>query len=120
MYLGNDMQGASISAGSVAVDLDNDGDLELVTNNMDEPAYIYKNMTMENHKEINHRSLNMSVKYTKANPDGIGTKFFLKSAKQVDHQEIQTSNAYKVPGQRIAFTFLPGDKPVELMVLMAG
>jgi hypothetical protein len=48
---GNDMRDPSISAGSVAVDLDNDGDLELVTNNMDAPAYIYQNMTMENHKD---------------------------------------------------------------------
>jgi hypothetical protein len=73
----NDMQKASISAGSVAVDLDNDGDLELVTNNMDEPAYIYQNMTME--KSISDKKpafVKVSVKYTKANPDGIGAKLY--------------------------------------------
>jgi hypothetical protein len=115
---GNDMRDPSISAGSVAVDLDNDGDLELVTNNMDAPAYIYKNMTMENHKDNKPSFLKLSVKYTKANLDGIGTKFFLRSTKQVDHQEIQTSTAYEsTQGNNLLFTFLPGDKPVELMVL---
>jgi hypothetical protein len=115
---GNDMRNPSISAGSVAVDLDNDGDLELVTNNMDAPAYIYKNMTMENHKDNKPSFLKLSVKYTKANLDGIGTKFFLRSTKQVDHQEIQTSTAYEsTQGNNLLFTFLPGDKPVELMVL---
>jgi hypothetical protein len=36
----------------------------------------------------------------------------------VDHQEIQTSTAYEsTQGNNLLFTFLPGDKPVELMVL---
>ncbi|MEB0263035.1 MULTISPECIES: VCBS repeat-containing protein [unclassified Mucilaginibacter] len=114
---GNDMQDASISAGSIAVDLDNDGDLELVTNNMNAPASIYQNMTMENHKN-KPSFLKLSIKYTKANPDGIGTKFYLRSAKQVDHQEIQTSTAYEsTQGNNLLFTFLPGDKPLELLVL---
>ncbi|MCQ6958065.1 FG-GAP repeat domain-containing protein [Mucilaginibacter aquariorum] len=115
---GNDMKDPSISAGSVTVDLDNDGDLELVTNNMDAPAYIYQNMTMESHKDNKPSFLKLSVKYTKTNLDGIGTKLYLRSAKQVDHQEIQTSTAYEsTQGNNLLFTFLPGDKPVELMVL---
>ncbi|MFD0764103.1 FG-GAP repeat domain-containing protein [Mucilaginibacter lutimaris] len=115
---GNDMQEASISAGTVAVDLDNDGDLELVTNNMDAPAFIYQNMTMESHEKNKPSYLKLSVKYTKANPDGIGTKLYLRSAGQVDHQEIQTSTAYEsTQGNNLLFTFLPGDKPVELLVL---
>jgi hypothetical protein len=48
---GNDMRDTSVSAGAVAIDLDNDGDLDMVTNNMDAPAFIYQNMTMENVKE---------------------------------------------------------------------
>jgi hypothetical protein len=116
--LSNDMQKPSISAGSVAVDLDNDGDLEIVTNNMDEPAYIYKNITMESHKDSKPYYLKYAVKYTKANPDGIGTKFYLKSDKQVDHQEIQTSNAYEsTQSSGLLFTFLPGEKPKQLLVI---
>jgi hypothetical protein len=115
---GNDMSKGSMSSGSIAVDLDNDGDLELVTNNMDERAYIYKNMTMETRKDKKPGFLKLSVKYTSANPDGIGAKLFLRSTKQVDHQEIQTSNGFEsTQGNNLLFTFLPGDKPLELMVL---
>jgi len=114
----NDMQQPSMSAGSVAVDLDNDGDMEIVTNNMNEPAYIYRNMTMENHPENKPLFLKYNVKFTNANTDGIGTRFFLKSAKQVDHQEIQTSNAYESNlSTSLSFTFLPGDKASELLVV---
>lgn len=115
---GNDMRDTTESAGALAIDLDNDGDLDMVANNMDAPASIYQNMTMENAGNNKPAYLNFSVKYTKLNPDGIGTKFFLRSAKEVDHQEIQTSTAYEsTQGNNLTFTFLPGDKPLELMVV---
>ncbi|MEZ4852176.1 MAG: FG-GAP-like repeat-containing protein, partial [Bacteroidia bacterium] len=37
----------SISNGAVYADLDLDGDLEIITNNIDRPAFIYKNTTRE-------------------------------------------------------------------------
>ena len=114
----NDMQQPSISAGAVAVDLDNDGDQEIVTNNMDEAAFIYKNTTIETNQKTRPDYLKYSVKYIKTNPDGIGTKFFLRSGKELDHQEIQTSNAYESNlSTDLLFTFLPGDKPAELLIV---
>ncbi|UOE52357.1 VCBS repeat-containing protein [Mucilaginibacter sp. SMC90] len=116
--LANDMQQPSISAGSVAVDLDNDGDLDIVTNNMDEPAYIYNNTTVQGQKESKPNYLKYAVKYNLLNRDGIGTKFFLKSKDHIDHQEIQTSNAYESNlNNELLFTFAPGDKPESLLVV---
>ena len=114
----NDMKQPGISSGSIAVDLDNDGDLEIVTNNMDEPASIFKNLTIEHHKKGVPNFLKYAVKYSKANPDGIGTRFFLKSGSEIDHQEIQTSNAYEsTQSANLYFTFLPKERPTELLIV---
>ncbi|MCO5945735.1 FG-GAP repeat domain-containing protein [Mucilaginibacter flavidus] len=114
----NDMKQPGISSGAIAVDLDNDGDLEIVTNNMDEPASIYQNLTVEHHKNATPHFLKYAVKYSAANPDGVGTRFFLKSGSQIDHQEIQTSNAYEsTQSAYLYFTFLSKESPSELLIV---
>ena len=115
----NDMQQARIAAGAIAVDLDNDGDLEIVTNNMDELASVYKNLTMENHPGKSPNYVKLRAHYKGANINGIGTKFFMQSAaNETDHQEVQTSNAYASGlSTDLLFTFKPGDKPQKLLVL---
>jgi len=62
---------ASISNGAVYVDLDNDGDLEIITSNMNGPSFVYKNLTSEN-TETKHNHLSIKLKQKGANPDGIG------------------------------------------------
>jgi len=76
----------SFSNGSVVVDLDNDGDLDLVTNNINEPASIFKN----NSNETNF----LSVKFEgpKNNVFGIGTRVVLFTS------EIQTQENYPTKG----------------------
>ena len=75
----------SFSNGAVYADLDNDGDLDIVTNNIDDPALIYENLT-QSEKEKYHY-LKIELKGSKINPFAIGTKVFVFSGEQIQSFE---------------------------------
>ncbi|MCH6232550.1 VCBS repeat-containing protein [Cognataquiflexum rubidum] len=69
----------SISNGVAYADLDNDGDLDLVTNNLNETAFIYKNTTREKQPESSN-FLKISFDGPIQNRNGIGAKVYLTFA----------------------------------------
>ncbi|MBI5916220.1 MAG: VCBS repeat-containing protein [Bacteroidetes bacterium] len=63
----------SFSNGAAYGDLDNDGDLDLVTNNIDDPAFIFENKanpSKDKKKSVNY--LNIKLKGAAKNPDAFG------------------------------------------------
>lgn len=63
----------SFSYGASFVDLDNDGDLDYVTNNIDDKAFVLKNTTMEKSKgELGYIRINLTGK--DANTGALGAK----------------------------------------------
>ena len=64
----------SISHGAVYVDLDNDGDLDIVTNNMNQQAFIWKNEIRKTVKDSTHNFLTILLKGSELNKSGIGAK----------------------------------------------
>ncbi|MDP5140309.1 MAG: VCBS repeat-containing protein [Spirosomaceae bacterium] len=72
-----------ISNGSTYADLDNDGDLDLITNNLNEPASIYLNKSRE---LLNNNFIKFKLKGNDKNTFGVGAKVIVKTQ---DNQQLQ-------------------------------
>ncbi len=82
------MSRPAYSTGSAFSDLDNDGDLDLVLNNINDPALVYEN-TLINADSVNrsHHFLSIQLMGDSLNPDGIGAKISIFCGKQLQYYE---------------------------------
>jgi len=86
------MTEGSYSNGVVYVDLDNDGDLDIVTNNINKPAFIYENKS----NEINENNfLKVRLNGTRKNKFGHGAKVYLYAGGQQQMLEQQPARGYQ-------------------------
>ncbi|MDR3711565.1 MAG: VCBS repeat-containing protein [Puia sp.] len=82
----------TLSQGAAYADLDGDGDLDLVTNNMNEEAGIYRNNTREQQPLSNY--LTIKLKGRSPNTFGIGTKVFVFAGGKTLYQELQPERGF--------------------------
>ncbi len=89
----------SYSNGTAYADLDNDGDLDLVINNLEDEAFIYENKTIAIHRESTdqptYHYLKISLQGKSGNSFGIGTKVFVFKNGNVQMQECMPTRGFQ-------------------------
>ncbi|MBX3253013.1 MAG: VCBS repeat-containing protein [Chitinophagaceae bacterium] len=79
------MDQPGFSNGAAYADLDNDGDLDIVVNQINSPALIYKNMSRE---QFNSGYLSIQLAFKKPNINAIGARVYVFSNAAMQYQEL--------------------------------
>jgi hypothetical protein len=88
----------SNSSGAAYADLDNDGDLDLIVNNINSPAFIYQN---EANSKLGNQFLKVKLKGENENKMGIGAKVYLFAQGNTQYQEQMPTRGYQ---SNVSFT----------------
>ncbi|GAB2479733.1 VCBS repeat-containing protein [Algoriphagus taiwanensis] len=103
----------SYSNGSTYADLDNDGDLDLIVNNIDQEAFVYEN---HSEKSGNHH-LTLKLKGSAGNPQGIGSKVTLFASGKALTQRLSTSRGFQSgPSTTLVFGLGKAEKADSIRV----
>jgi enediyne biosynthesis protein E4 len=102
------------SNGTAYADLDNDGDLELIVNNIDGEAFIYKNNASEK-KAGNY--LKVAFEGTPANRMGLGSVVTIWTEGKMQTAELTLSRGYESSMEPIMYFGLSGHEFVDSLVV---
>ena len=84
----------SLSNGAAYVDLDNDGDLDLVVNNINKEAFVFLNNTIQKAKPVQSHFLKLVLKGNEGNKAGFGAKVCLYNDGKMQMQEQNPVRGY--------------------------
>jgi hypothetical protein len=102
-----------ISNGGAYADLDNDGDLDVVTNNLNAVASVYCNQT-----NAKAHYLKIKFKYGGKNTFGIGTKVFSYAKGKLQYKELQTTRGFQSSSEPMIYFGYPSAQKVDSLVVV--
>lgn len=81
----------SYSNGSTYADLDNDGDLDLIINNLNQPAFLYQNLS----EKSGNSFIKIQLKSAGQNPFGLGAEVKILDGDKTFRQLLSTSRGFQ-------------------------
>ena len=108
------LEAPSFSNGAAYGDLDNDGDLDLIVNNVNMISFVYENKSNENKS---NNFLKIILKGSNKNLDGIGAQITVKSEKEDYYIEQQPARGFQSSMDNRPNFGLSNNNPVSIEVL---
>lgn len=98
----------SVSGASALADFDRDGDLDIITSNINEPLTVLKNNT-----ESPKNYLALQFNYTAQNKQGIGTKVYVYQGGNLQFKELYTARGFQSASQPLLLFGLGNNPKVD-------
>ncbi len=108
----------SMSNGAVYVDLDNDGDLDLVVNNINKEAFVFVNNTNQKGKTASSHFLSLQLDGDSLNRQGFGAKILVYDKSGVQMQEENPVRGYFSSVDRQLVFGLGGNDHIDSLLVI--
>jgi enediyne biosynthesis protein E4 len=106
----------TVSNGALYADLDNDGDLEIITNDLNEPAGVFQNMTREQAPTSNY--LRIKLTGNNANTAGFGAKVYIKYKAQLQTATMQPTRGFESASEPVIHFGLNTIQTIDSLIVV--